>query len=133
MPSVPRPLFGSLRVWPPQPTKVELFINLKTAKAIGLIGSVAHQAAGRDELAQKVNSGNRMARRQRNELVAPTDEEGIGTDDDGACPQLGEGRIRYVDLAFSAGIHDTDFPLEGARRRLHVSRNVRGNIRIGRI
>src|SRR5215471_19117436 len=55
-------------------------IGADQAIGIGKIGSVAHQAAGRDELAQKVNSGNRMTRCQGDELVAPTDKEGIGTD-----------------------------------------------------
>ena len=59
-------------------------INANKTISISKIGSITHQAAGHDEVTQGVNSGNRMAHRQRDELVASADAEGIGTDDETA-------------------------------------------------
>ena len=49
--------------------------------AIGGAGAVAHQTAGRRELAKVINDGDRMAYRERGDLIAPAGEERIGTDD----------------------------------------------------
>ena len=45
---------------------------------VGDTAAIAHQAAGRGELAPLVDSWHRMANRQRGELFAPVGEERIG-------------------------------------------------------
>ena len=49
-----------------------------------------------------------MARRQRDELFAPADEERIGGDKERAGPLLDESCERRVDLAFGAGLQDME-------------------------
>src|SRR5664279_4785371 len=55
------------------------------------VASVAHQAAGRGELAIFENRGHRVAERQCSELFAPTNEEWIGADHECARSKLDNG------------------------------------------
>src|SRR6266702_1018379 len=94
--------------------------------------SIADQAAGRDELAPRIDRRNSMARCERHELLAPAAEERIRADDERASMQLDEGGESDVDLAFGAGLQDRKLHPLRARRFLHVSyyalanrRNVR--------
>src|SRR5262249_18564878 len=59
-------------------------IDASLTVGVGKTGSVTHQAASRHECAKFEDRGNRVAERQRGELVAPADEEGIG-------PTAGDG------------------------------------------
>ena len=56
-------------------------VDADPAIAFGGAGAVAHQTAGRRELAKVINDGDRMAYRERGDLIAPAGEERIGTDD----------------------------------------------------
>ena len=49
-----------------------------------------------------------MARRQRQELLAPAVEERIATDDERAGMHLDQGREGGIDLAFGAGLQDIE-------------------------
>jgi hypothetical protein len=70
--------------------------------------SIADQAADRGELAPFIDRRNGMACRQHHELVAPAEEERFGGDDERAGMQLNERREGGVDLAFGAGLQDTE-------------------------
>src|SRR6266702_1342206 len=83
--------------------------------------SIADQAAGRDELAPRIDRRNSMARCERHELLAPAAEERIRADDERASMQLDEGGESDVDLAFGAGLQDRKLHPLRARRFLHVS------------
>ena len=52
--------------------------------------SIANQAAGRSEFTPKVDRRDRMARRQRHELVAPAGEKRVRADDERAGMELDE-------------------------------------------
>ena len=84
--------------------------------------AVAHQAAGRGELAILVDRRHRVANRQRGELFAPADEECIGADHERAGSQLDQGCEDRIEVAFGAGMQDMELQPEGAGRRLQVSR-----------
>src|SRR5215831_1037268 len=62
--------------------------------------AVAHQPAGRSELAPFVYRGNRMARRQHYEFLALGVEEWIGSDNERTGPLLDEGCEGCAELAF---------------------------------
>ena len=73
-----------------------------------------------------------MACRQRQELIAPVEEEGTGGDDERAGLPLDEGGESGVDLAFGAGLQDMELhplrPRAVSPHGLHHalrSRNVR--------
>ena len=83
-----------------------------------MTAAVAHQAAGRGELAILVDRGHRVAERQCGELLAPADEECIGADHEPAGPQLGQGCKDRIEVAFGAGMQDMELQPEGAGRRL---------------
>jgi hypothetical protein len=59
-------------------------------------GSVAHQAAGRGELAPFINRRRCMACCQHDELLAPDIEDWRGTDQERRGPLLGKGRKRGI-------------------------------------
>ena len=90
-------------------------------------GSVAHQAAGRGELAILIDRGHRVAQRQCGELFALAIEEWIGADHERRLPQLGQSCEDRIDVAFGARMQDMELQPEGARRRLQVSRHGLGN------
>jgi hypothetical protein len=79
------------------------------------------QAAARDELAVRIDRRNNMARCQCHELLAPACEEPIGVDDERAGPQSDEGGESGVDLAFSAGLQDSELDPLRVDRFLGVS------------
>ena len=70
-----------------------------------------------------------MARRQRDELLAPAVEERIGGEDERAGMQLHEGCESCVDLAFGAGLQDTGSCTPLARAAsLYVSASLSSGI-----
>ena len=85
-------------------------------------GSVAHQAAGRRELAQRVNRRQRVARRQRDELTWPGDEERIDVNAERADSILNERGEGCLKIAVGAGLNYKQFSPKRIRCCLHVSR-----------
>ena len=57
-------------------------VNADLTKHVQYIGSITHQPAHLDELAQEIGRGNPMMRRERHELNAPAAEEPVGDDED---------------------------------------------------
>ena len=84
------------------PASIDADLMIRIRKA----GSVAHQTPGYGELPKLINRWHRMARCQRDELVAPAEEERIGSDEKRAGPLLDEGCERRVEVAFAAGLQD---------------------------
>jgi hypothetical protein len=96
-------------------------VNADLAVGTGEAHSIADQAAGRGVFTPVIDRRDRMACRQRQELLAPAEEERVAGEDERAGMQLDEGCEGGVDLAFAAGLQDMEpHPLH-ARRFLHVS------------
>src|SRR5262249_45196825 len=57
-------------------------VNADLTKHVQYIGSITHQPARFDELAQEIGHGNPMMRRERRELDAPAAEEPVGADEE---------------------------------------------------
>jgi hypothetical protein len=96
-------------------------------------GSVAHQPADFGIFALRICRGDRVARRQVNQLDTPLVEKGAGADKRriGALAHDScEGRI---DLAAGVSVEDLDLQPHGASRRFHVSQRRLGSFGIGRI
>jgi hypothetical protein len=87
---------------------------------IATAGSIAHEAAGQDKLAQGVNRSNRVARRQRDKLMSAADEEDVEADEQGPGIELGQGRKRPAEIALASGVDSMDLLPEQARSVLHV-------------
>jgi hypothetical protein len=81
-------------------------VNTGLAKDIPEVGSVANQAAAGGKRALIVHGGQRMAGRQRHELLAPVGEERIGDNKERTSPLLIEAREGRIDLAFAPGVDD---------------------------
>src|SRR5215471_3333643 len=101
-------------------------VNADQAKGGCEARSVADQAAGSSELAPRIYRRNCMARCQSHELLAPAAEERIRADDERAGVRWNEGRENGVDLAFAAGLEDSELHPLYARRFLHVSDEALG-------
>ena len=77
-------------------------VNSDLAKDSGEAASVADQAAGRGELAPRVDRRNGMACRQRHELNASAGEERVGADDERAGVQVGRAKMPSISLSLLA-------------------------------
>ena len=99
------------------------------AERVREIGSIAHQAAGRGELAKLEDRGYRVADRQCGELFDPGTEECIVADHERACSQLDQGCESRIEVAFGARMQDMELQPEGAGRRLQVFQE--GSARVG--
>src|SRR4029453_2121077 len=84
------------------------------------IGSVAHQPARFGEVARRICRGHRVARCQIDQLDAPTEEEGVGTDEKSVGTLAHQSSEGGVDLAAAAGIEDLSLRPDGARSRFQV-------------
>ena len=84
-------------------------------------GAVAHQTAGFGIFANCVDRRDRVARRQRDKLFAPGDEECIGAT---TVRRLAAGQASQRPCRFraGAGVEDIETAAQVARRRLHVFR-----------
>src|SRR6516162_4184807 len=78
--------------------------------------SIGDQATGRGELALHVDRRNRITSRERNKLLAPSEER----DDNPAGILLNERRERAVDLGFGARPQDMEPQALRLRRVLHL-------------
>src|SRR5262245_43412079 len=76
------------------------------AICIANIGSVAHQTTGGDELTREVNRRDGVARRQRYELKAPTEENRIGHNKKQTDPD--EASECAVNVLVGAGVQDME-------------------------
>ena len=97
------------------------------------VGSVAHQPAGFGIFARRICRGDRVARRQLDQLDTPAGEEGVGADEEGVGPLAHKSCEGRIDLAAGAGVEDLDLQPDGARSRFHVSQRGLGIRSIGRI
>src|SRR4029077_5654789 len=95
-------------------------------------GAIAHQAARCGKLTKFISRGNCMARRQRNDLVAPADEERTAADAQRAYPCFDEGRKGCINVAFVADVQNLDCLRDRTRRCLDLRQLIgrTGPIRI---
>ena len=97
------------------------------------VGSVAHQPADFGIFARRICRGDRVARRQVDQLDTPAGEEGVGADEEGVGPLARKSCEGRIDLAAGAGVEDLDLQPHGAGSRFHVSQRGLGSRGIGRI
>src|SRR5215469_12387586 len=113
--------FGRLHHW-----QIGRFLTFENAAgvnaelAVVFLGarSIAHQSAGRGELAPKVHNGHRMTGRQRNEFIRLGDEKRTDAEDKRTSPLLDEGSEGSVDVAFR-GLYVADLRLASWLVRVH--------------
>ena len=77
-------------------------VDAGRTKRVRKTGSVAHEAAGRCELARLVDRGHGVTNRQCRELFEPATEEWIGADHERTCSQLAQGCENRIEIAFVA-------------------------------
>src|SRR6516164_971347 len=87
---------------------------------IGVAGSVAHEAAHRRELAHKVHCRQRVASRQRNELIASADEKRIISNQKRGCSTFDQRCKSRIEIAVGAGPENLEPNSERLRRLLQV-------------
>src|SRR5262245_55480503 len=68
--------------------------------------TIAHQTAGRDELTQRINSGQCVARSHRNYSIALTGKERVAHDEQRLDPMFYKRRESRVEITFAASVHD---------------------------
>src|SRR5215475_8961188 len=74
-------------------------VDAGRTKRVSKTGSVAHEAAGRCELARLVDSGHGVTNRQCRELFEPATEEWIGADHERPYLQLDQACENRVEVA----------------------------------
>src|SRR5262245_51015421 len=94
---------------------------------------VTDQAPVRRALARRVDGRQRVARRERDNLFAPADEESVGADQKRASSNLRESRKRGVNFFSGTGIQNIELQPERPCRIPHLSRFVLGKGSIGRV
>ena len=72
-----------------------------------------------------------MARCQRHQLLAPVDEQSIGTDEDRIGGRGDEGSEGGVDLVFAGRREDMELPPPAARRFLRIACLALGALVVG--
>src|SRR5215475_6413132 len=82
--------------------------------------SVAHKAAVLDEIPGWVIRGDRMARRERDDMIAPVDEKPTDIDQERATTPLGGGRESRIDFFDGAGMQDDELLPDASSRCLQV-------------
>src|SRR5262245_6481103 len=77
-------------------------------KRIHNVGSVTHQPADFGKLTQGICRGERMARRQIDQLSTPANKKNVDADEDGFGPLACESCEGCVDFAVGASVEDLD-------------------------
>src|SRR5262245_25591054 len=96
-------------------------VNTGEAICIRLAWPITYQSTDVCKLAHKMNCWNRKTCRQPDELIAPTHEKRISSDDDCVNMLLDgtlEGRVGF---AFAAGLQDQELDAQCTRRSLRIS------------
>src|SRR5262249_17914406 len=89
---------------------------------VGPVASVAHQAAGRREVAKLKDRRHRVPERQCSELFAPAHEESVAGDHEPAYLPLDESCEDRGEIAFDPRMHNMGLPPKNAGRRLQGPR-----------
>src|SRR6516165_4031656 len=79
-------------------------MDARSAKGSWDVVTVTDQAAVGGILTKSINRRNRMARRERNDLIAPADKKSACADDKRTGPLPYKARKRHVDVTRGAGI-----------------------------
>src|SRR5262249_42879216 len=90
------------------------------------VGSVAHEPAREREITHRIDCRNRMARRERNDLIAARQEERVDVDIERVAALLGHRRERGIGLAFASSSQNNVLQPKGACSRLHISQLALG-------
>src|SRR5260370_38672468 len=83
-------------------------VNPDLGPRAGKARSIADQAAGRAEFTRSIDRRNGMACRQRHELLAPAEEEGVAADGERADTQLDKGGEGGLEIALGAGLQNSE-------------------------
>src|SRR5262249_54415961 len=88
--------------------------------ALRKVVSVAHKTASLDEIPDRVGRGDRMTRRERDNLVASIDENSTDIHQEAAEASLSRSSEGRIDFAHVAGIQDDDLLPDASSRCLQV-------------
>src|SRR3954447_15481388 len=97
------------------------YVAAELVKRAAEARSIADQAAESGEVAKIIDRRNRMACRQRYQLVAPGGEVRVGVNDGGAGVQLDERSESGVELALTARLQNREVHTLCARRFFPLS------------
>src|SRR5262249_12725797 len=95
-----------------------------------LAGSIAHQAAGFRKVAQGIDRGNRISRRQSGDLKSSAEQERISADQKRIGTIEDKRPERSLDLARVARLHHVDLNPDRGRHRRYIPRKA---IRCGKL
>ena len=101
-------------------------VHADLAIGVGQMRSVTDESPGCSKLAPIVNRGKDMACRQCNDLIAPPEEVGIGTDDERAGSLVNERGKSGSHVMLPTGIHDNESLADDLRRGLHFAQVIPG-------
>src|SRR5262249_41438077 len=97
-------------------------VDANLAISVSRAGPVAHQPAGRRELAKMISGRDCVADGQRSNLIAPAGEERVGADNKRSSLQTDHGLKDYIQVALGAGIQEMELQSQLVRCRLEISR-----------
>src|SRR5262249_6803126 len=95
-------------------------IETRLMICLGQARSIANQPAGGNELGPLIDRGDRVAPRERNDLVAAAREDRVRADEDCRHTLLGELRKYRIDLSRAAGFHEDQLAADLSRRLLQL-------------
>src|SRR5208337_5122771 len=96
-------------------------IDAHLMKRVRQASSVTHEAVGHHVVAYIVHRGNRVTGRQRDDLFALDDEEGVARDDERTRVLLHETHKCSVEVALAAGLRNVNLKTKRAGRRLYIA------------
>jgi hypothetical protein len=99
-------------------------IDARPAKGIRNVVAVTDQAAVRRILTKSINRRNRMACRERYDLIAAAEKKSACADDERTGPLPRKARKCRVDVTRRAGIQHKKLQPKSTRGRLHLAHNA---------
>jgi hypothetical protein len=99
----------------------------------GKVRTVGDKTAGLRLFDVRVHCRDRMASRQRDELIRPTYKEDVAAYQERASTPLDQGQEGSLELACAACIQHHKVYAENVCRRLYLSCFGRGKTRVGRV
>ena len=103
-------------------------IEANLSQCITQARAVAHQTAGHNEFTQRVDRGQNVASRERDEHFRSVIEKPVRSQKKASDPLLHEGRESRFDITFDNGFGNNQFTPNRIRRRLDIRAD---GVRIG--
>jgi len=96
-------------------------VDAELPKGVNIVSTITDEAPRRCVRTPVIDRGDRMACRQRDELIGPVNEKCVVGNDQGAVLVLGECSEGGINITFRAGIQDVNRLPESACCHLHIS------------